>query len=80
MTNTNNHGGRRTAGPGKQIGRPRLPADQRTETPARQLGRVDDETWNTLREAAKLAGMPFTRWAVGVLLRAAKREQKKANK
>ena len=34
-------------------GRPRKAAEERYRTPQRQLGRVDDEAWETLREAAK---------------------------
>ena len=56
-------------------GRPRKAAEERYRTPQRQLGRVDDEAWETLREAAKRAGKPFSTWAVEVLLRAAKRQK-----
>jgi hypothetical protein len=40
-------------------------------TPVRQLGRVPDELYARLRDAAARAGMPFSRWAVDRLLTAA---------
>ena len=64
MTNETNKGGR-----------PRKAVEDRYTTPQRQLGRVDDETWQTLREAAQRAGKPFSQWAVEILLRAAKRQK-----
>jgi hypothetical protein len=36
--------------------------------PCRQLGRVDDEPWDALREAARADGMSFTAWALSFLL------------
>lgn len=40
--------------------------------PARQLGRVSDEDWTLLKEAAEASGKTFTEWAVGILLKKAK--------
>lgn len=45
--------------------------------PARQLGRVSDADWSTLKEAAERAGMTFTEWAVPALLKKARREASK---
>lgn len=39
--------------------------------PQRLLGRVDDQTWRTLREGAACAGAPFSDWAMTILLEAA---------
>jgi Arc/MetJ family transcription regulator len=55
----------------KPIGRPRVETKQ--HTPARQLGRIDDETWAALQAAAATAGKTFVGWAVPILVRAAKR-------
>ena len=41
---------------------------------ARQLGRVSDEDWETLKSAAEKRGQKFTPWALAVLLKAARRE------
>jgi hypothetical protein len=57
----------------KPVGRPRV-ADKQ-HTPARQLGRVDNETWAMLQAAAKPG--TFTGWALPILVRAAKREQRR---
>jgi hypothetical protein len=40
-------------------------------TPVRQLGRVPNEVYTYLRDAAARAGLPFSRWAVDRLLSAA---------
>lgn len=45
--------------------------------PARQLGRVSDEDWTALKEAAERAGVTFTEWAVPALLKKARRESRK---
>ena len=42
-------------------------------TPARQLGKIADEEWSVLKSAAERTGMTFTQWAVGVLLKEAKK-------
>ena len=47
------------------------------KTPPRQLGRVDDATWEVLQEAAREAGQSWTGWAVAELLKAAKRQVKR---
>lgn len=56
-----------------RIGRPPKKAGEHVRTPARILGRVDDETWNELQAAANRAGKSFTQWAVEILTRAARR-------
>jgi hypothetical protein len=35
---------------------------------ARSLGRVDDEEWRIIKEAAFAAGMSFTEWAMKIML------------
>lgn len=45
-------------------------------TTTRQLGRVPTEQWTELQEAATRSGQSFTRWAVEILLRAARRTKK----
>jgi uncharacterized protein (DUF1778 family) len=55
-------------------GRPATERGAYNPIPARQLGRVSDEDWETLKAAAAKRGESFTAWALGVLLRAAKRE------
>jgi hypothetical protein len=42
-------------------------------TPARQIGRVKNEDWQTMKLAAEKRGMTFTSWASRVLLAAARR-------
>jgi hypothetical protein len=56
-------------------GRPATKRGAYNPNPARQLGRVSDEDWETLKAAAERAGLPFTQWAVAILLRAAKRQK-----
>lgn len=58
-------------------GRPRKAASEKVRTPARQLGRVDEEAWQELQEAAKKEGKTFTEWAVAILLHAARRTKKR---
>lgn len=55
-------------------GRPPTERGAYNPNPPRQLGRVSDEDWNVLQEAARSRGMKFTQWALGVLLKAAKRK------
>jgi len=62
---TNNPGGRPTKDP-----------EDKVLTPARQLGRVSDEDWAILQGAAASSGKSFTKWALEILLRAAKRQGK----
>ena len=44
-------------------------------TPPRMLGRVKSDDWAVVKAAAKRAGVPFTRWAIQVLLKAAARQK-----
>lgn len=60
--------------PKPKMGRPPTKRGAYNPHPARQLGRVSDEDWQTLKDAADAAGVTFTAWAVGVLLKAAKRQ------
>lgn len=55
-------------------GRPATERGAYNPNPARQLGRVSDADWETLKAAAAKRGESFTAWALGVLLKAAKRE------
>lgn len=59
-----------------KTGRPPKAEDEKYRTPARQLGRVSEEDWQTLQGAALSQGKSFTAWAVAVLLRASKRLSK----
>ncbi len=43
----------------------------------RGLGRMRDERWEALQEAASLVGIGFSGWAIGVLEREAKKILKK---
>lgn len=61
----------------KQRGRPATERGAYNPNPARQLGRVSDEDWETLKAAAEKRGESFTAWAVRVLLAAARRELKR---
>ena len=61
----------------RKRGRPPTSRGAYNPIPARQLGRVSDEDWATLRAAAAIRGETFTAWAVRTLLAAAKREQKR---
>ena len=58
----------------QKAGRPAKAPGEKYRTPQRQLGRVSDDDWETLKAAAKKRGETFTAWALAVLLRAAKRE------
>lgn len=58
-------------------GRPATSRGAYNPNPARQLGRVSDEDWETLKAAAEKRGESFTAWAVRVLLAAARRELKR---
>lgn len=55
---------------------PKAPQD-RYRTPVRQLGRVPDDVWERLKEAAAASGKTFTDWAVRHLLKIAERQKKK---
>lgn len=54
-------------------GRPPTERGAYNPVPVRQLGRVTDNEWQTLKAAAERAGKPFSQWATEILLRAAKR-------
>lgn len=56
-----------------RIGRPPKKAGEHVRTPVMQLGRVQPELQDELREAASRAGKSFTQWAVEILKRAARR-------
>jgi uncharacterized protein (DUF1778 family) len=58
----------------RKRGRPPTSRGAYNPNPARQIGRVSDEDWETLKAAAAKRGESFTQWALGVLMRAAKRE------
>lgn len=58
-------------------GRPATERGAYNPNPARQLGRVSDEDWASLKEAAEASGKTFTEWAVPALLKLAAREKKK---
>jgi hypothetical protein len=55
------------------IGRPPKDPADRYLTPARQIGRVSDDDWNTILRAVDATGQTKTEWAVSTLLRAARR-------
>lgn len=59
---TNNPEGRPPKKPGESI-----------RQPARQFGRVSEDEWTELQSAAKSSGKSFTKWALEILLRAARR-------
>lgn len=61
-------------------GRPATERGAYNPHPARQLGRVSDEDWQTLKDAAEKRGESFTAWALAVLLRVARRELKRGNR
>lgn len=48
------------------------------KTKPRQLGRVDDETWEALQSAARESGMTWTAWALRELCTAARRQIKRS--
>lgn len=54
--------------PKARRGRPPNPQGRKTHPPARQLGRVDSETWERLKAAARKAGKSFSDWALSLLL------------
>ena len=57
-------------------GRPPTAKGAYNPHPARQLGRVSEEDWAIIKEAAAASQMTFTQWAIGVLLKAAKSKRK----
>lgn len=58
------------------MARPQKDPSEKFRTPARQLGRVSDERWESLQKAAFMAGKSFTEWALAHLEAAAEREKK----
>ena len=63
----------------KKPARGRRPTDRGAYNPhpPRQLGRVSDEDWASLKDAAEASGKTFTEWSVPALLKLAAREKKK---
>lgn len=60
----------------KKRGRPPTERGAYNPNPNRMLGRVSDADWALIQSAAAAAGKPFTRWAMAILIRAAKRAKK----
>lgn len=58
------------------MARPKKNHDEKYETPKRPGWRVDDETWDLLKQAAKKEGKTLVGWALPILIRAAKRSLK----
>jgi hypothetical protein len=56
-------------------GRPPTDRGAYNPHPPRQLGRIAPADWQEMKAAAERSGLSFTAWAVGVLLRAAKRQK-----
>ena len=56
------------------MARPPKPAHERYRTPARQLGRIPEDEWDTIQSAAAKAGKTLTEWAKEILLRNARRQ------
>lgn len=52
----------------KRRGRPNKP-----HTPVRQIGRILDDEWHYLTEAARLTGLTWTTWSTRTLKKAAAR-------
>ncbi len=57
----------------RPVGRPTKPKREKYKTPQRQLGRVDDDSWNVLRSVTEETGVPFIQWALPVLLKEARK-------
>jgi hypothetical protein len=57
----------------RPVGRPTKPKREKYKTPQRQLGRVDEERWQSYKDAAQAEGKTFTQWACGELDKAVKR-------
>jgi hypothetical protein len=58
-----------------KIGRPKVRGGYSPQ-PIRAIGRMSDEDWEILKEAAEAKGLNFTVWATATLLKAARRELK----
>lgn len=59
----------------RPVGRPTKPKREKYKTPQRQLGRVDEERWQSYKAAAEAEQLSFTQWACKYLDRAAKRKK-----
>jgi len=59
----------------RPVGRPAKKPSEKYKTTQRQFGRVTDDQWQELKDAAARSGKPFTQWALEILLRAAKRSR-----
>lgn len=57
----------------RPVGRPTKPKREKYKTPQRQFGRIGSEDWQTIQDATAHSGIPFTRWALPVVLREARR-------
>ena len=60
-----------------KIGRPRKRERDKIWTPPRQIGRVNEETWQLLLRAIELSGETKTEWMLKRLKRAAAAEIRK---
>lgn len=58
----------------RKRGRPKKSEGEKFETPHRKLGRMADEDWSLIEQAAKKAGKSLTSWMSEILIRAAKRQ------
>jgi hypothetical protein len=61
-----------------QRGRPATERGPYNPNPARQFGRISDDDWSELKEAADAAGQSMVEWALPALLKKARRESKRA--
>lgn len=52
------------------------PTNSETMPPPRQIGRIDDATWDEIKVAAFKSGRTFTEWATSILLHAAREKHK----
>lgn len=60
------------------VGRP--PKAEKQINPVRQVGRWDDESWQEVRDAAEVEGKSVAAWARVILLRAARRTNKRTTR
>lgn len=58
----------------RKRGRPPTSRGAYNPIPARQLGRVEADDWETVKKAAAMRGETFTAWAMRILLEEARRE------
>jgi hypothetical protein len=52
--------------PKRPRGRPRVDKPKPRD-PARQLGRLNDDDWQQVKDAAAAAGMPLNEWQIKVI-------------